>query len=191
MRCLELVVCVAVMASAALVHADARPLDGAGKARGGLRTSITTSESYASGAPVRVTVEVENTTDAPIDIHHDLQFFAVVVSWPTPSREGCKHRYTGTRRRTINFQQTNRGQLPPTPRPLAPGAKLSYEADLSSWARSSGNGRGGSVQAGFKPSRATARPRRSRRASSSRARLPKDAARRIQAGHSGVGNSDV
>jgi len=117
-----------------------RPEGGPGATKQGLRVSITGAESYAEGAPVTVRVSVENTSKRPIDILQRTDSFTVDVAWPSPSREGCTHRYTGTRSRRISFAQTNRGQLAPTPTPLAAGATFEVELDLASWAKSGSNG---------------------------------------------------
>lgn len=139
---------VAMVLAAAPATADVRPAGGAGKARQGLQVSISAAETYTADQPVEVTLTVENTTQAPIDVRQSLEAFSVKVAWPAPSAEGCTHRYTGTRSRTLRFVQTNRGQLAPTATPLAPGAKLTYAVDLAGWATGGGN-TGGALGAGW------------------------------------------
>jgi hypothetical protein len=118
-----------------------RPVGGQGAAsKQGLRVSITAAETYAEGAPVTVRVIIENTGDAPIDILQRMDAFTVEVSWPAPSREGCTHRYTGTRSRRISFAQINRGQKAQQPTPLVPGKTFEVEVDLASWATAEVNG---------------------------------------------------
>ncbi len=123
-----------VLASGSAAASTKRPTGGPGATQRGLRLSITGPEKYAKDAPVIVRVIVENTSDKPIDLLQRMDLITIEVAWPAPSREGCTHRYTGTRSRRLSFAQINRGQLAPTPTPLAPGATFEVELDLEQWA---------------------------------------------------------
>ncbi len=101
--------------------------------------SITAAETYAAVVPVTVRIVIENTSDKPVDVSRQMDAFTVDVAWPSPSREGCKHRYTGTTSRSISLAQTNRGQLAPAPSPLGPAKTFELEVDLASWAAVTGD----------------------------------------------------
>lgn len=124
---------VAVIVSS-LVHpalAD-RPAGGAGRANRGLVVALSGPEKSAAKAPVTLTLSVTNTSDRPIDIVKRPEQFTLALGWPTPSREGCVHPGTGTRR--VGFgpgPRPNRGQLAPRPEPLAPGESYQFEVDLA------------------------------------------------------------
>jgi hypothetical protein len=99
------------------------------------------SSKVKAGAPIFAVFELKNRSKKPVKVlshikTHELHYdwHRVKVTYPTPSREGCKGRYAARRTRWLTLSD-ERDKSYPVYRTLQPGKALSHRLDLGAWAR--------------------------------------------------------
>ena len=152
MRPLAAAVAAAVFAFAASASARAEPF---GKASGGLAVGVgADKERYSAGDPILLTITLKNVGKKALAVRshvatHEthLDWHRVVLAYPTPSREGCRGRFTGRGERRLALDD-ERDKSAPVTATLEPGATLVHTVDLQDWAGRKRNG-ARAVEPGF------------------------------------------